>query len=187
MNNYQNHPDTVLITLVQGGDVKAFEAIYTRYTSELFGYARKNIAEKEECEEILQDIFESLWKNRERLGHVLVLRSYLWQAVRNRIARYIQRKGISQTHLENYRIFEVMHAVSPEDDVPQEERQQRVLSLLKELPERCRQAVELRLKENLSNKQIAERMNINLKAVEKHFARAFEYLRNNYPQLKKTD
>mgnify|MGYP001027394800 CR=1 FL=1 len=187
MNTYQNHPDTVLITLVQSGDVKAFETIYARYASELFGYARKNIAEKEECEEILQDIFESLWKNRGRLGHVLVLRSYLWQAVRNRIAKYIQRKGITQKRLEHFRLFETVHAVMPEEDVSQREKEQRLLSLLKELPDRCRQAMELRLLENLSNKQIAERMNINLKAVEKHFTRAFEYLRTHYPQLKKID
>src|SRR5690606_41215390 len=101
MNNYQNHPDTVLITLVQSGDVKALEAIYTRYASGLFGYARKNIAEKEECEEIRQDIFEALWENRERLGGVLVLRSYLWQGARHGIANYIKRRCMTQERLDH--------------------------------------------------------------------------------------
>lgn len=177
MNTYQNHPDEVLIRLVESGDTKAFQEIYTRYAPAMFNFVRKNIASKEEGEEILQDIFESLWRNRAQLGHVLVLRAYLWQAVRNRIAKYIQRKGITQARLEHYRKHEVVFTVMPEEDTPQQEKEQRILSLLTKLPDRCRLALELRLKENLSNKQIAERMNISLGAVEKLITRAFNHLR----------
>jgi RNA polymerase sigma-70 factor (family 1) len=177
MNTYKNHPDDLLIRLVESGDAKAFEEIYARYAPPMFNFVRKNIALKEECQEILQDIFESLWRNRAQLAHVLVLRSYLYQAARNRIARYIQRKGITQARLEHYRIFEVVHEVMPQEDTPQQEKEKRILSLLSKLPDRCRQALELRLKENLSNKQIAERMNISLGAVEKLITRAFNHLR----------
>jgi len=67
MTLFQNHDDSELVELLIQGDKKAFETIYKRYASDLYRFARKNIPLKEDCEEMVQEVFESLWIRRENL------------------------------------------------------------------------------------------------------------------------
>lgn len=64
---FQDHTDAELVSLLRNGDKAAFEAIYRRYAADLYRYARKNVSVPEDCEEIVQDVFESLWIRHENL------------------------------------------------------------------------------------------------------------------------
>ena len=55
---------TDLFVLFKEGDSKAFEAIYDQYSDQLFRYTYSRVKEKETSEEIVQEIFVSLWTNR---------------------------------------------------------------------------------------------------------------------------
>ena len=125
MNPYQNHSDAELMALLTGGDDRAFEVIYRRYAPALYRYARRNISAKEDCEEIIQEIFESLWKRHEELRHVVVLDAYLFRMVKYKVIRYFRHSRVKNKYAAHYRLFEAVY-----DSVTQEERESSTLQAL---------------------------------------------------------
>jgi RNA polymerase sigma-70 factor (ECF subfamily) len=185
MNLYQNHTDTELVSLLIEGNPTAFEAIYRRYASDLYRYARKNISSKEDCEEIIQDVFESLWTRHDELEHVTVLSAYLFRMVKYKVIRYFQHSAVKKRYAEHYLLFEAVYESWGEQDKEGSPVQSLIDKGLADLPERCRLAVKLRLTEDLSNGDIAKRMNIQKSTVENYMVTAFNHLRTLYPHLYK--
>ncbi len=184
MDSHSEHTDTELLTLLTQGDAKAFEAIYKRYVTELFRFARKNISAKEDCEEIIQEVFISFWERRESL-HILSLKYYLINAVRYKVIRYIQHHKVKMKYAEHYRLFEAMYESIDQEERTPEMIQSRLINTIADLPERCQTAIKLRLLENLTNGEIAERMNITKKTVEVYMLRAFNHFRSSYDKIYK--
>lgn len=175
--------DTELVCLLKDGDAQAFEAIYRRYVKDLFSYALRKIRVREDCEEIVHDVFESLWKRRDQLA-ITSLKHYLFSSVRYMVIRYFSHRGVRQRFVEHYRLFETVC------DSMDEERHRdsytihaTLLQHLGGLPDRCQEAIRLRLSENLTNGQIAERMQINKRTVELYISKAFSHFRTSYDKI----
>ena len=183
MNLYQKYSDTDLTALLNTGDKTAFETIYRKYASGLYRYARRNINVKEDCEEIIQEIFESLWTRRESLGHVTVLDAYLFRMVKYKVIRYFQHHSVRKKYGEHFRLFEAVYESIQEEEKDPSSVLAMIEKSIARLPERCRLALKLRLTENLSNSEIAKRMSIKKSTVENYFVAAFSYLRASYPKL----
>ena len=186
MNPYQSHIDTELVYLLKKGDARAFEAIYRRYVKDLFSYALRKIRVREDCEEIVHDVFESLWKRRDQLA-ISSLKHYLFSAVRYMVIRYFSQRGVRQRFADHYRLFETIY------DSADEERHgdshtiyAALLQHLEGLPVRCQEAIRLRLTENLTNGEIAERMQINKRTVELYISKAFSHFRASYDKIFRT-
>jgi len=185
MNQISHHTDQELIASLGRGDRKAFETIYRRYAGDLYKYARRNISLKEDCEEIIQDIFESLWKRRDELGHVKALNAYLYRMVKYKVVRYFQNSLMRNRYADHYALFEMVHDCIPEHDDDPEVKRRMIDKGISKLPERCQTVLKLRLYENLSNSEIAIRMDITKKTVEGYMYRAFDHLRKHHPELVK--
>ena len=182
---YETYTDLELIALLNTGDQKAFESIYRRYAAELFRYARKTITRKEDCEEIIQEVFSSLWERHESL-RILSLKYYLINAVRYKTILHIRHNKVKMKYAEHYRLFEVMYESIEHEERTPEAIQSRLIGTIADLPERCQTAIKLRLLENLSNGEIAERMNITKKTVEVYMLRAFNHFRSSYDKIYNT-
>ncbi len=185
MQHEDQHSDTELIALLNKGDAKAFEAIYRRYAPDLFRYARKNIARKEDCEEILQEVFTSLWERHQSL-RIVALKYYLLNSVRYKIIRFIQHNKVKRKYEEHYKFFEVTYESMDKEERSPEAIHAMLTNTISGLPARCQMAIKLRLHENLSNGEIAERMNITKKTVEVYMLKAFDHFRASYNKIYKT-
>lgn len=188
MSPYQNHTDTELVTALNQGDKKAFEFIYRTYAPEIFRHIQRNITMREECEEILQDVFESLWAKRKNLK-ILSLRPYIFAMAKYKIIRYFQHNKTKKRYARHFLLFEAVF-----DYVFEEEEQESIDpdalrslldNCLSELPDRCEAAFRLRMTENLSNAEIARRMHIKKDTVENYMIRALKHLRESYQSIYK--
>jgi RNA polymerase sigma-70 factor (ECF subfamily) len=184
LHSYRDHSDADLVSLLRNGDKGAFEAIYRRYAAELYRYARKTVPVREECEEMVQDVFESLWIRHESL-EIESLRHYLFKSVRYMVIRYIQHKGVQDRYAEHYKIFASLFDTGDADRERAESLRNTLLKSLEGLPERCKMAIKLRITDNLSNQEVAEKMNISRRTVELYISRALSHLRASFPQATK--
>jgi RNA polymerase sigma-70 factor (ECF subfamily) len=91
----------------------------------------------------------------------------------------VKHEKVKRKYEEHYRLFETAYENTPEPHRHPEILREKINALTTQLPERCRQA--LRLSENLSNTEIAQRMHISKRTVETYISQAFDLLRQ-YPK-----
>lgn len=185
MSPCQDYKDLELVTLLIRGDREAFVVIYQKYARALLSYARKSISSKEDCEEIMQDVFTSLWVRHQELQHVTALRAYLFKMVRYKIVDYIRHSLVKKQYEEHYILFEAVYDNLDDASDDPVELQALIDKKISELPARCQTAFRLRLHDNLTYKDIALRMNISIKTVEKHISAGLQHLRNAYQEAYK--
>lgn len=188
MSQDGQYTDAVLVAALNAGDRNAFEFIYRAYAPEIFRHIQRNITLREDCEEILQDIFESLWARHKDLK-IISLRAYLFTMARYKIIRHFRHNKAKRNYARHYILFEVVFDYLHENEQLETIDPAALKSLLDkslpELPERCQAAFRLRLQENLSNAEIATRMNIKKDTVENYMIRALRHLRESYQNIYK--
>lgn len=182
-STYDEYSDHQLIALLNNNDDKAFEVLYRKYVNELYSYARRNISTKEDCEEIIQDIFTDIWRRRNSLQQIGSIKAYLFTSVRYKIIRYIQHSKLKMKYANHYLIFETIYELPENVELNSPKSiTSKLLEGISELPNRCQEAFRLRVLENLSNDEIAKRMSISKKTVEVYMVKAFNHLRT-MPEL----
>jgi len=177
-----------LITQIKAGNKDAFNALCRERYASLISYARLFLSSMDRswADDIVQDVFFGVWQNRKSLrDNDSELQSYLLRSVYNRCVNYL--KKARRTHILNdyyeERILSVMgDCWSPDrNPVMQSIFNADLRDILKEavekLPPRCREVFTLSYIENLSNKEISERLGISLSTVENHMYRALRQLR----------
>ncbi len=180
----ENHTDAELVAALTQGNRQAFEIIYRKYARDLLNFARKNISIGEECEEIVQEVFVSLWTRHSDLK-IQSLKAYLFSMVRYMTVKYFQRNAIRKRYAEHYRVFEAIYENLDESAFDENEMQTMIEQSLSGLPDRCGAAIRLRLYENLSNAEIADRMNINKKTVENYVVMFTSHFRKTHSNVHK--
>ncbi len=174
------HDTDELLALLKQGDVKAFETIYNSYVDELYRHARRVIPNKEDCEEILQTVFESLWRSREK-ADIRSLRAYLYKAVGFKVADYLKKKSVHQRYVEHFKIFEAVY-----DNADDRARVDELIEGgIERLPKRLREIVRLKLNENLPNEEIAKRLRLSKATVNTYMHQAYDHFRAWYIEFSK--
>jgi RNA polymerase sigma-70 factor (family 1) len=176
MSNYSKLTDQDLTGLLVSGDESAFTEIYTRYWKRLFTLAANKIHDLEEAEEIVQDIFISLWSRRKLLNVTASLHAYLATAVKYRVITTLNHRYHQHKYADSLR-QEGLLDHSTEQWIEFEELRTRLNKLVSTLPEKCRLVYTLSKDEGHSQKKIAADLKISEKTVEAHLARAMKSLR----------
>lgn len=164
------------------GDETALTFIYKKYWEQLFLCAYRLLKDKSTCEDIVQDIFLRLWLKRKEITIATSLEGYLFTAVRYRVFLTIRR---GKVHSSVFDDLEQRLWVNPESDVHiyQKELQERVLSIVASLPDRCQTIYRLSREGHLSNREIAERLSVSIKTVENQITIALKRIRKSLPDL----
>lgn len=163
------------LLLKEKGNIFIFEAIFERYWKRLYTYAFNVLKKEEVCEDIVQEIFISFWKNI-KTTTILNLEAYLFRAVKNKIANHIRDLKFDQEHtdaLEN--ISSWSRGIN---DIEYKDFERTVLSQVNELSPKCREVFMMSRFEDYSNQEIAEKLNLSIYTVEKHITNALRTLRS---------
>jgi RNA polymerase sigma-70 factor (ECF subfamily) len=167
--------DLRLLSLLRDDSEAAFTEIYNRYWKSLFRTAHHILQDREAAQDIVQNIFVSLWQRRCEAA-VNNLRAYLHQAARFAVFKYIRELKNDQQFYE--RLAEVTADIITDNPLLFKEQQELLRQLIGNLPEECREAFRLSREENMTYKQIAEMLGISEKTVEKRMSRSLSYIRS---------
>lgn len=171
--------DHELVDLMKDGEDAAFSEIYNRYWKKLLAVAaNKTDGRVEEAEEIVQDIFVSLWNRRDQLELTSTLENYLAVSVKYRIIKSLARKDRHRQYALQNQHTSAVSGNPTQDWLEFEELRSRLEVLVAGLPEKCRLVYTLSRENGYSQKQIAEEMSISEKTVEAHLGKALKTLRN---------
>lgn len=183
MHNYDTLDDWELTDLLKSSNRYAFTEIYNRYWKRLFAIAANKINDLDEAEEIVQDIFVSLWNRRESLCITSTLGSYLAVSIKYRVIKTFEKHG----HAQKYSAYskDVISIIdnSTEEWMEFEELKARLSEFVAELPQKCQLVFRLSRESGFSQKRIAAELDISEKTVEAHLTKALKTLRARLSQL----
>jgi len=176
--NYRLLQDDILVVFLKEHDAKAFNEIYNRYWQKIFSVAYHQTGNKHEAEELVHDLFESLWNKRE-ISQIKHLSSYLVVSIKYLSTNFIKSQ-INHRKFQEYLIFnELKESHSTEELIYFTDLSDAIEQAIKKLPEKSNEVFKMSRFENKSVKDIAENLNISEKAVEYHITKSIKMLREN--------
>jgi len=164
--------------------MNAFEQIYQCHWSELYNYSYNILRDKAVCEEIVQEIFFSLWNKRQDLKITHSIKAYLFTAIRFQSINYIRSEKVKRNYAANYSAFhKISFDNSNEEHIHLSDLAGIIEKEVAKLPEKCQQIFRLSRNEHQSIKNIAEHLNISHKTVENQLTKALRHLRSSLGQF----
>ncbi|MDN3595558.1 RNA polymerase sigma factor [Zunongwangia endophytica] len=165
-----------LINSLKKGNEDAYKYLINIYHHKLYVYACHLIADKDLAEDIVQNVFIKIWKNKENLKPTLSIKNLLYKSVYNEFLDQY-RKNKKTIYLEKKYIDTLSSIVEEESEHSLDQLIAIVRNEIEKLPPKCKQTFLLSKKEGLTNTEIADYLNISIKSVEKHITKAFSTLR----------
>lgn len=165
--------DLFVFQLIREGDRRAFRRVFDEWFVPLCRFVRVYVREERMAEEVVIDTFTALWEKRESLQIELTLKAYLFQSARNRTLNYL-RDNARYVSVADWTVFERC-----ESDYSLElaELEELIREAVCSLPARGREIFTLSRYENLSNKEIAERLNVSVKNVEAQITKSLKKIK----------
>ena len=178
--------NTELTNRLKTGDPKAFEILFSNWFEPLVNFSVQYIRDPEVARNIVQTIFMKVWEKRQLINEELNIKSYLFTATKNDCLSYLRHLRIENRYFEtttaqlsDYQLnYEALEQLSF-DPVDLENIDRIIRDTVRQLPERCREVFIMSRYEDMRNKEIAEKLNISVKAVEANISRALKALREN--------
>ena len=172
-----------LINSIKKGNQKSFELVFRTYYSRLCTFAFGYTKQIETAQDLVKDTFVYFWTNRDKLEIKTSLSGYLFCAVRNSCINYLQRdKNRNNLSIEEITRLSIKICEPLSDDYPAgkilaSELEEQIYSEIEKLPESCKEIFKLSRFENLSHKQIAEKLNISENTVKVQIYRALKNIK----------
>jgi len=157
-----------------------FKRLYEQHINKLFTICYSRIRNREDAEEIVHDVFRSVWERRDLITNENgSIERYLIRSIKLKTIDYY-RKAAQETLPLTCELEDVCgHENCTDDHLHLEELQDRVSMLVDQLPCTCKQVYKLSREEGFTNKEIASRLLVSEKTVESHITKALAHLRKN--------
>ncbi len=174
--SYRLLSDERLLKLLKDSDEKALKEIYLRYWKEIYLAAMKKVRTRNIAEELVQNLFISLWNNR-RTSKILQLKSYLYTAIRFQVINFIRSDMIREKYTLQSSMYVAREDNSGESILLTHELSQAIDSAIKSLPAKSRDIFRLNRIEHYTVNEIARDMQLSKKTVEYHITRSIKTMR----------
>lgn len=167
----ENSSDENLMLAYQSGNEQAFAQLYQRYRQPLFAYLVKNIGHKSQAEEIYQELWLSLIRQRERYTVSASFRTYIFCIAHSRLLDFYRQQGKLAANDTLDEDLDIAACASYEPHVQFEEARlmERLQFCLKQLPEEQRAVMVLKLESELPLQSIAEQLNVAFETLKSRF------------------
>ena len=165
------------------GEFVLFQKLFEDYFRSLVTYSYRYVNDWSVGEDIVQDVFMALWINRDKIDFEEPIKPYLYRATYNRSINYLNsvsvQRRVDHADMLDELIDREIRSYNQHDNLLLKEIEEEITSFVGTLPEQRKRVFLLSREENLKNKEIALRLNISEKAVEKHITKALSDIRTH--------
>ncbi|MDR1357319.1 MAG: RNA polymerase sigma-70 factor [Tannerellaceae bacterium] len=171
--------DLFVFSKIKEGDIGRFESVFRRYYAPLCLFAAGITGRRDVAEEIVQDLFYTLWKERESLQIFHSLSSYLYKGVRNRALQYCRHVEVTGRHSQAVLASaeEYSGQPDPQDILEYKELENIIERTLRRLPVRRLSIFRMHRFDGKKYSEIADNLSLSVKTVEAEITKALRTLR----------
>jgi RNA polymerase sigma-70 factor (ECF subfamily) len=164
--------DKLIIKNLKEGDVISFDNIFKKYNKKVYYFALSYLKNKEEAEDIVQEVFMNLWRYRDQINEYYVFSKYLFKITYNSTCKKFRKQASDKKQMEEVMRNFIFEDNSTNLDIEYNNLLEIANSLIEKLPSRQRNIFLLSINEQLTNEQIAQQLNISKKTVGNYLAKA---------------
>ncbi|GAB6119136.1 RNA polymerase sigma factor [Dysgonomonas termitidis] len=175
---------SLLEDLADNDSEGALKLIYLAYREKISRYILIYINSKEVTEEILSDVFFTIWEKRKLLPQVTNFNSYIYSIAKYKSLNYIREQKITTINLDDVPIdlFSFTKTTAEEEYISREIIEE-LNSAIEELPAKCKLAFKLVKEDKMKYKDAAEHLGISVKTLEIHLTSAIKKIREKLKEL----
>ncbi|MCR9015266.1 sigma-70 family RNA polymerase sigma factor [Aquiflexum gelatinilyticum] len=169
---------TSAVSRLREGDEKAFSILYDFFRSKVFFTSKKMNLSTEDAEEIVQEVFLIIWKNRQNLNSELSFNAYLLTILKSLIIKK-SKKEARRIAYEVYTLStQEIESNETETQIEYSEFERISISEIEKLPKTQKEIFKMKNYENLHSGEIAEKLGISKRTVESHIYVATKSIKN---------
>ncbi len=167
--------DLLQFKKIKEGDIETFEKVFRQYYLPLLYFSAGITGRIDVAEEIIQDLFYTIWKERGKIFITSSLKSYLYSSVKNRSLQFC----IRDKREKNYTGYTVHNTTSaqPENTLEYKELEEILKNVIKRMPQRRRTIFSMHRFHNTSYKDIAHHLSVSVKTIEAEMTKALKDLK----------
>jgi RNA polymerase sigma-70 factor (family 1) len=170
--------DQILALRLNNNEVKAFDALFHKYSNKLYRFSFSLLKNEEDSKEIVQETFCKIWDKRKEIDSGQSIKSFLFTISYNLIIDQLRLRLKD----EEYRKFLEQHfrenPFKQGTDMDYETIKKEIDKAVEELPAKRRQIYRLSREKGLSHKKIAAQLDIKEKTVENHINLALRHIKS---------
>ena len=172
----QNPTDQILMSEIQRGSEKSFQTLFERYWETCYRIAMSILRDESRCKDLVQEVWINVWERREKIKNENIA-AYLKQATKFRVYKELRDNPLRTEHLDFLK--NISGSYSADANLEFLEMNKQLLNSMELLPARCQEVFKLSRIDEMSNQEIAEKLQISKRTVETHISQALKILRKN--------
>ena len=176
MKDFKKNSDDQLILDLKSGNILTFNHIFEVYSSKLFLFAKVYLGSNEDSEELVQEVFTTLWEKRDQLKSGFSFKSYIFTIAFNIIKKHFRQKALFKKFAREELLNEITS--EPSQQIDYISLKNHILDLAGALPAKRREVFMKSRFEGLSNKEIADEFGLSQKTIENHLNLALKEIRS---------
>lgn len=156
-----------------------FKKRFHEYYVILCRIAYSFICDKDECEDIVQEVFISVWNNQKELLTDKDFLSYMTTAVRNKCISFLRKQRLNVVSLEDSEYASTLNIIVDTEPINSDEKtvEEKLQVVLEVLPPRCKQIFIMSKLRGMKYREISHELQISEKTVENQMGKALKLLR----------
>jgi len=169
--------DKELVSQLRSGTERAYKYLYDHYYCALCKCAWHYVQDKDEAEDIVNEVISRLWERRGQLEVKVSLTAYLMCAVRNSCLNRLRRTDVLTTSEKLEKGCAVTDILDSSARIEEEQLAQLIHRVKNSLSDECRTVFCASRIDGKTYRQIAKELNISVNTVKYHITRALEEFR----------
>ena len=177
MMSYKTRSDKELAMLLTKDDESAFRELYLRYKDRLWHYSFTLLKSKDECDDLVQEIFIRFWESRFFINPELSISSFLYTMTRNRILNFFRNTDVELRVKTVLAHTDSVEIESIEDDLIFSDYLKIFMNAINKLPPQRKRIFNLSRVEHKSHKEIAAQLGISISTVQEHISESLRFIK----------
>jgi len=172
-----------IINRLKKDDKSAMDELFCSYYPRLYRFSKSIIKIENEIEDVLQNVFVKIWLNRQKIDNTETFNAYVFTITRNEVLNLIRDKIRDKSFKDELFNLSVAEEYNTQSPVEYDEIKERIDNTVARLPKKRQHVFILSRTEGLSNKEIAQKLDISEKTVEDHITHAIKYIKSSLKDM----
>lgn len=174
---YDRLPPKELINRLRQGDRKAFEAIFMLYSGKVYNTMVKLLNDSDLAEDLVQEIFLSLWEKHSNINPELNFEAYLATIARNMAYHELGKAMRRSQQSVDINQAALLTESEWEEEIDAKSFKEYLMQVIAQFPKVRKEVFLMSRFDQLSNAEIAQQLQISERTVEAHIYKALKELR----------